>query len=512
MEPLTRKQWTVAWSLPALFFLAVGIGAILPRMPHRGSGGMPEDSKTINKSNKDWWSDAPPVEVHGKMQYQVSGAGSAGYNGIYSENGTYDGKTAYQLDASHQLFYDSNNACWALAPAQTDFGPEEDYCVTSDQATPDMGTWAALNGASPAPTVVEYVPSDTTPPAYDSDTGASVPANGNSVDVPLTEADSTPVLPATGVTGFTVKINNKEYVISIGTITNVAGEVTGYTISGAGTTGYNGTYTETGTLNSKPQYSKDSSHYLSWILSGASLGQDAWALLDVDYSDDSEVAYWTDGATPDVGTWSNSGFTGSSPVPTVTANTTAASITANLPVPVQIYQHDTVKVKYDSGTGNVTDSAGTPNAMASFGYQSVDNGSTEARTLKKPVVMLDGQLRNLPDNEQLIQPAVAPVQTLTDASTVTWDVSDAPISKAMVTLGGNRTLDVQNAVNGSQGVLFVKQDATGSRTLALPANSKVAGGGDGAITLSTAADAIDAIAFIHDGTDFWWTQTPGSFT
>ena len=77
---------------------------------------------------------------------------------------------------------------------------------------------------------------------------------------------------------------------------------------------------------------------------------------------------------------------------------------------------------------------------------------------------------------------------------------------ATVTLGGNRTLAFSNVPNGATGVLIVKQDGTGSRTLALPAGSKVIDGGSGAITLTTTPSSIDVLSFIYDGTNYLWTK------
>lgn len=91
---------------------------------------------------------------------------------------------------------------------------------------------------------------------------------------------------------------------------------------------------------------------------------------------------------------------------------------------------------------------------------------------------------------------------LTDGATITWATAGAALSKASVTLGGNRTLSITGAVNGSSGVLIVKQDATGGRTLTLPAGSIREGG---ALTLSTAANAVDVLAWEYDGTNYLWT-------
>lgn len=96
--------------------------------------------------------------------------------------------------------------------------------------------------------------------------------------------------------------------------------------------------------------------------------------------------------------------------------------------------------------------------------------------------------------------------TLTDSATVTWAfTSPQLVGNATVTLGGNRTLLITGLSAGATGVLKVVQDGSGSRTLTLPAGSKVINGGSGAVSLSTAAGAIDILAFIYDGTNYFWT-------
>ena len=97
--------------------------------------------------------------------------------------------------------------------------------------------------------------------------------------------------------------------------------------------------------------------------------------------------------------------------------------------------------------------------------------------------------------------APAPV-ALTDGATITWDTGGYATSHATVTLGGNRILDITNAVSGASGVLVVTQDGTGSRTLTLPSGSTSSGGG---ITLSTAAGAVDVLSWVYLGTTYYWT-------
>lgn len=95
--------------------------------------------------------------------------------------------------------------------------------------------------------------------------------------------------------------------------------------------------------------------------------------------------------------------------------------------------------------------------------------------------------------------------TLTDGATVIITCSPEKVSQnATVTLGGNRALAMSGIAAGMQGILIVKQDGTGSRTLTLPAGSKAGSGGAGAVTLSTAASAIDILSWTYDGTNYFW--------
>jgi hypothetical protein len=80
---------------------------------------------------------------------------------------------------------------------------------------------------------------------------------------------------------------------------------------------------------------------------------------------------------------------------------------------------------------------------------------------------------------------------LTDGSSITPDFDAGRIFS--VTLGGNRTLEnPTNQAAGQSGVVIVRQDGTGSRTLSYGTNWKFAGG---APTLTTTANAIDAISY-----------------
>lgn len=92
------------------------------------------------------------------------------------------------------------------------------------------------------------------------------------------------------------------------------------------------------------------------------------------------------------------------------------------------------------------------------------------------------------------------LSTLTDGATIAWNTLTAPV--ATVTLAGNRTLGAPtNLRAGATHVLFIKQGATGGRTLAFNAAFKFPGGT--APVLSTAANAVDVLSCVTDGTSMF---------
>ena len=88
--------------------------------------------------------------------------------------------------------------------------------------------------------------------------------------------------------------------------------------------------------------------------------------------------------------------------------------------------------------------------------------------------------------------------TLTDASTITWDVIASPVAK--VTLGANRTLAAPSGTTPAAGqfiALTVIQDGTGSRTLTWNATYEFTA--DTAPTLTTTANKGDLFIFKYNG-------------
>ena len=95
--------------------------------------------------------------------------------------------------------------------------------------------------------------------------------------------------------------------------------------------------------------------------------------------------------------------------------------------------------------------------------------------------------------------AFFPEATLTDASTISWDVSTSSVAK--VTLGANRTLGAAtNAQTGQFVSLLIIQDGTGSRTVTF--NAAYEFKDDTAPTLTTTAAKGDVFVFRYNGSKF----------
>lgn len=98
-------------------------------------------------------------------------------------------------------------------------------------------------------------------------------------------------------------------------------------------------------------------------------------------------------------------------------------------------------------------------------------------------------------------------QTLTDGTTITWGYDLG--SNAFVTLGGNRTLSITGISDGASGMIVIKQDGSGNRTLSFagtPGTHKVVNGGGGSVLLTSTASAEDIISFVYRAatTTYYW--------
>lgn len=125
----------------------------------------------------------------------------------------------------------------------------------------------------------------------------------------------------------------------------------------------------------------------------------------------------------------------------------------------------------------------------------VTTGTATDRTitpdsLKEASIMLD--------NLELTGQGWSATNTLTDAVTIVTDCNNGNVHR--VTLGGNRTLGAPtNLKDGATYIWEIKQDVTGTRTLAYNSVFKFPGGT--APTLSTGSGDIDILTGVSNGTN-----------
>ena len=97
--------------------------------------------------------------------------------------------------------------------------------------------------------------------------------------------------------------------------------------------------------------------------------------------------------------------------------------------------------------------------------------------------------------------AVIPTQALTDASSVTWDLSTQQNASLLMTsaIGATRALaNPTNMVAGKYSTLIITQSSSGSNALTYGTAYKFPGGSKP--ILSTSANAVDILTFLSDGT------------
>lgn len=116
------------------------------------------------------------------------------------------------------------------------------------------------------------------------------------------------------------------------------------------------------------------------------------------------------------------------------------------------------------------------------------------------ITMTDTGLSSSSNTVQIPGTTFSTPITLTDNSTIAWNTALGQV--ATVTLGANRTFGAPtNLQNGAFYSLEVRQDATGSRTLAWNGVFKWSSGV--APILSTSASARDYFVFRSDGTNLY---------
>ena len=119
----------------------------------------------------------------------------------------------------------------------------------------------------------------------------------------------------------------------------------------------------------------------------------------------------------------------------------------------------------------------------------------------------NGDTANLPSGQPLTNPAVTNYTetpyTANSSTAITLALTNGTVQ--IITLTGNATITMPSAVSGKSFIMFLKQDATGSRTVTW---STVKWAGGTAPTITSAASKQDIYSFFSDGTN-WYGVTVG---
>ena len=164
----------------------------------------------------------------------------------------------------------------------------------------------------------------------------------------------------------------------------------------------------------------------------------------------------------------------------VTGNATSATVANGLGASSSVNTTGIITASSFSGdvTGNASSATNLTGAGSTAQVLGVNTGS------------LNGTKLYLSGN------AAAEIVTLSDGANIIPDFTTG--NNFEVTLAGNRTLNNPTGVTtGQSGVIFVKQDATGSRTLGVQTHWQFAGGT--APTFTTTANAVDVIGYVVYG-------------
>lgn len=118
-----------------------------------------------------------------------------------------------------------------------------------------------------------------------------------------------------------------------------------------------------------------------------------------------------------------------------------------------------------------------------------------------------GDTALLPSGQPLTNPAVTDYTetpyTANSSTAITLALTNGTVQ--IITLTGNATITMPSAVSGKSFIMFLKQDATGSRTVTW---STVKWAGGTAPTITSAASKQDIYSFFSDGTN-WYGVTVG---
>lgn len=171
---------------------------------------------------------------------------------------------------------------------------------------------------------------------------------------------------------------------------------------------------------------------------------------------------------------------------------TAANWTSANPILAQGelgIETDTLKVKAGTGSGTWTSLSYLINTS---GYASLTGTETLTnKTLTNPTVT------------NYVETAF----TANSSTAITLALTNGTVQ--IITLTGNATITMPAAVAGKSFIMFLKQDATGSRTVTW---STVKWSGGTAPTITSTASRQDIFSFFSDGTNWYGTTVGQNYT
>ena len=122
-----------------------------------------------------------------------------------------------------------------------------------------------------------------------------------------------------------------------------------------------------------------------------------------------------------------------------------------------------------------------------------------------------GDTVNLPSGQPLTNPAVTNYTetpyTANSSTAITLTLTNGTVQ--IITLTGNATITMPSAVSGKSFIMFLKQDATGSRTVTW---STVKWAGGTAPTITATASRQDIYSFFSDGTNWYGVTVSQNYT
>jgi hypothetical protein len=95
-----------------------------------------------------------------------------------------------------------------------------------------------------------------------------------------------------------------------------------------------------------------------------------------------------------------------------------------------------------------------------------------------------------------------------ESGNITWTFTPSTKVQNTTTIltKAKNKLALIGLTSGAHGRLIVRQDGIGGRSITLPPNSIVEGGGSGTVALTPAPDSVDVLTFTYDGTNLLWER------